>query len=76
MAGRDHDTVLGRIAIDPVSRHTALIPRLAVARGGAFEIVADPGVSLAPDPYLSRVAPTPATRDHTPNLRPNLRIVS
>ena len=76
VAGREHDTVLGRIAIDPVSRHTALIPRLAVARGGAFEIVADPGVSLAPDPYLSRVAPTPATRDHTPNLRPNLRIVS
>ncbi|MEZ5767392.1 MAG: hypothetical protein R3D80_06790 [Paracoccaceae bacterium] len=42
--------MLGRIAIDPVSRHTALIPRLAVACGGAFEIVADPGVSLAPDP--------------------------
>ena len=76
VAGIEHDTVLGRIAIDPVSRHTALIPRLATVRGGAFEIVADPGISLAPDPYLSRVTARPFTQDRKHTHTPNLRIVS
>lgn len=69
VAGREHETVLGRVSIDPVTRHTALIPRLAVARGEAFEILADPGESLPPDPYLSRVAAAPFTQDRKPMLR-------
>lgn len=69
VAGRDHDTVLGRIAVDPVTRHTALIPRLAVARGGKFEIFSDRGASLAPDPYLSRVEAAPSVQTRKPKLR-------
>lgn len=69
VAGASHDTVLGRISIDRVTRHSALIPRLAVARAGAFEIISDPGVSLAPDPYLSRVGPTQFAEDPKPKLR-------
>lgn len=73
VAGRPLDTVLGRIAIDPVTRHTALIPRLARAEGGAFHIVADPGTAIAPDPYLARLAaPRPAAAPR----RPDLRIIS
>ncbi|TCO70099.1 amino acid/amide ABC transporter substrate-binding protein (HAAT family) [Rhodovulum euryhalinum] len=71
VAGADHATVLGRIRIDPVTRHTSLIPRLAMAEGGAFRIVSDPATAAAPDPYLTRVAPTTPRRS-----APALRIVS
>jgi len=66
------DTVLGPITVDGTTRHTSLIPRLAVARGGAFEIIADPGHAVAPDPYLTREAVVPRFGSH----RPTLRIVS
>ncbi|TCP37595.1 transporter substrate-binding protein [Rhodovulum marinum] len=71
MAGTDHETVLGRIRIDPVTRHSSLIPRLAMVEAGRFRILSDPGTALAPDPYLAR-APGPRPL-RTP---PTLRIVS
>nr|WP_290442985.1 transporter substrate-binding protein [Rhodovulum tesquicola] len=71
VAGSPEDTVLGPVTIDPVTRHTSLIPRLAMAESGRFRIVDDPKIALAPDPYLARVrAPVP------PRATPNLRIVS
>ncbi|WP_177208264.1 transporter substrate-binding protein [Tropicimonas isoalkanivorans] len=70
VAGRSHETVLGEIEINSVSRHTSLVPRLAVAEGGRFRIIVDQDHAIAPDPYLTNVAPAPARR------APNLRIVS
>ncbi|MYM56332.1 transporter substrate-binding protein [Thalassovita mangrovi] len=72
VAGIEYQTVLGPISVDPITRHTSLTPRLAVARRGAFEITANPGSSVAPDPYLTRVAAAPRVAEG----RPNLRIVS
>jgi ABC-type branched-subunit amino acid transport system substrate-binding protein len=69
VAGVEHDTALGRIEIDPVNRHTSLIPRLAVARNGTFEIISDPGTSVAPDPYLTRLAADPVIAPPAPKLR-------
>jgi len=71
VAGSPEDTVLGPVMIDPVTRHTSLIPRLAMAESGRVRIVDDPKIALAPDPYLARVrAPVP------PRATPNLKIVS
>lgn len=71
VAGVEHQSVLGPITVDPVTRHTSLTPRIAVAKNGAFEIV-DPGTAIAPDPYLTREVRAPLTAD----VRPKLRIVS
>lgn len=70
LAGHPQDTVLGRIEINPVSRHTSLVPRLAVADSGAFRIISDPGQAVPPDPYLTALPTRPIRR------APNLRIVS
>lgn len=72
VADRRQDTVLGPITVDGVTRHTSLIPRLARVRDGKFEIVADPGEAIAPDPYLSREAAVPQIGA----ARPALRVVS
>jgi branched-chain amino acid transport system substrate-binding protein len=69
VADREHQTVLGPVVIDRVTRHTSLIPRLATARAGAFHIISDPGEAVAPDPYLARLAPEPVTARRSPNLR-------
>ncbi len=70
VAGRARDTVLGRIEINPITRHTSLIPRLAVADGGAFRILSNTGQVVSPAPYLTTLAVTPVDR------KPNLRSVS
>ncbi|TCM87097.1 transporter substrate-binding protein [Rhodovulum steppense] len=71
VAGSPEDTVLGPVTIDPVTRHTSLIPRLAMAEAGRFRIVDDPMIAVTPDPYLARVSgPVP------PHATPRLRIVS
>jgi len=70
VADRDEDTVLGRIRIDPVSRHTSLIPRLAAAEDGTFRILSEPDRAVPPDPYLTRA---PAQKQ--PLTQPKLRIV-
>ena len=74
VAGRPQDTVLGQVEINPLTRHTSLVPRLAVAEHGAFRIVSDAGQMVPPDPYLTNLAPLPV--DRTADQRPNLRIVS
>ena len=64
------NTVLGQISIDPVMRHAALTPRMAVARDGRFHVIDRASAPVPADPYLSRVAPS-----RTPAGMPNLRIV-
>lgn len=76
VAGEAQDSVLGPLAIDPVTRHASLVPRLARARAGAFEIISDPGQAVAPDPYLTRLAAVAPATGPRPAARPQLRIVS
>ncbi|ARE41232.1 Urea ABC transporter, substrate binding protein UrtA [Rhodovulum sp. P5] len=68
IAGRPLTTVLGPAEIDPVTRHTSLVPRMATARAGSFEIIHDSVAPVAPDPYLTRVPP-PASSGRKANLR-------
>jgi ABC-type branched-subunit amino acid transport system substrate-binding protein len=69
-AGRQFSTPLGRIAIDPATRHTHLPVRIARIHHGRFEVVEEPAACLAPDPYLSRYDPLTALG------RAGLRVVS
>ena len=62
-------TVLGDIRIDPVMRHAALAPRLALAEGGRFRIIERAAAPVPADPYLSSQPAPRAPR------RPALRIV-
>lgn len=68
--GRQFETPLGRIAIDPATRHTHLPVQIARIHDGRFEVVEEPASCLAPDPYLSRYDPLTAF------ARPGLRVVS
>ena len=69
VSGRTLDSVLGPISIDPVTRHTSLIPRLAIARQGVFRIISDPLAPVAPDPYLTRLPAETGGRRGAPELR-------
>ena len=62
-------TELGEIAIDPVLRHAALWPRLALARDGRFEVIERAAAPVPADPYLARQRPP------RPARRPTLGIV-
>lgn len=73
VADRSHDTVLGPITIDPTTRHTELTPRLAVARGGSFDVVETFAKPVAADPYLTH-ARQPAN-DVASAARPELKVV-
>lgn len=64
------DTVLGPITIDPVMRHAALAPRLAVAKNGRFHVIERAAEPVPADPYLSGTPYAPA-----PARRPTLRVV-
>lgn len=66
-----HDTVLGEIAIDAVTRHAALRPHIAVARQGHFEVIHSAENAVPADPYLTNL-PSPRARRAA---RPDLRIV-
>ena len=68
--GRSFDTPLGRVAVDPATRHTHLPVKIARIRRGGFEILEESAGSLAPDPYLSRYDPLTAFG------RTGLRVVS
>ena len=46
-------TALGDIRIDPVMRHAALAPRLALAGEGRFHVIDRAAAPVAADPYLS-----------------------
>ena len=69
-AGRQFRTPLGRIAIDPATRHAHLPVRIARIHAGRFEVVEEASACLPPDPYLSRYDPKAAF------ARPGLRVVS
>ncbi|HEX7388473.1 MAG TPA: transporter substrate-binding protein [Acidiphilium sp.] len=69
-AGRWFETPIGRIAIDPKTRHCHLPVRIARIADGRFEIIETYPDLVAPDPYLSRYDP------HTAFGRTNLRVVS
>ncbi len=69
VAGRTHDTVLGPVAIDPVTRHAGLTPHLARATGGGFDIVDSAAGPEAADPYLTRLPAVPARGRRAPGLR-------
>ncbi|SFQ69375.1 branched-chain amino acid transport system substrate-binding protein [Roseivivax halotolerans] len=47
-----HDTVLGPVTIDQITRHAALTPHIAKLRAGRFEIVASAPAPVPADPYL------------------------
>lgn len=66
-----HETALGPIAIDPVTRHAALTPHIAVARQGRFEVIHSADAPVPADPYLTNL-PAPGTARAA---RPELRIV-
>ena len=52
----------GDIEIDAASNHAVLTPRIARARPHGFDIVADSGLAIRPDPYLARSVPGAAAR--------------
>lgn len=64
-----HDTVLGPLSIDPVTRHAALTPHIATVRNGCFEVVSSAAGPIAADPYLINLPPVSARARHTPPLR-------
>ncbi|KUF10782.1 transporter substrate-binding protein [Pseudoponticoccus marisrubri] len=66
-----HNTVLGPVSIDPVTRHAALTPHIAALRSGRFEIVASAAAPIPADPYLINLPPV-ALRAARPS---DLRIV-
>ena len=68
-AGRQFDTPLGRIAIDPATQHASLPVRIGRVKDRRFEIVHASEGRVDPDPYLSRYDPV------TAGLKPKLRIV-
>ena len=69
VAERPVVTAMGEVRIDPVLRHAALAPRLALATGGRFRVI-ERAADLEPaDPYLT------AQRAHLSQPRPDLRIV-
>jgi branched-chain amino acid transport system substrate-binding protein len=56
LAEGTHDTVLGDIAIDPVTNHATLPVQLGRIAGTGFELVAS-RQSIVADPYLARERP-------------------
>ncbi|WOI57119.1 transporter substrate-binding protein [Palleronia sp. LCG004] len=64
-------TAMGKIRIDPVMRHAALAPRLALARNGRFDIIGRATDPVSADPYL-----TTWTGPGKAPARPELRIVT
>lgn len=64
-----HDTAMGEIRIDPVMRHAALAPRLALAEGGRFRVIARARAAIPADPYLARQTTSPVPQ------RPDLKVV-
>ncbi|WP_029030932.1 transporter substrate-binding protein [Salinarimonas rosea] len=62
-------TAVGEIRIDPVMRHAALAPRLALAEGGRFRVIERAPAAIPADPYLARQTGCATRR------KPDLRIV-
>ena len=67
IAGRAVTAPFGPLEIDPANNHAVLTPRIAHATPAGFEVVADAGPAIRPDPYLARM-PAPA-RNKPAHLR-------
>ena len=67
-----HDTVLGPVRIDPMTRHAALTPHIARAEQGRFRLLASSDGPVVADPYLTSVPPVRGG----PREMPSLRIVT
>jgi len=65
-----HLTAMGEMRIDPVMRHAALAPRLALARDGAFRVIDRAPATIPADPYLAHQRQADRPR------RPNLKVVT
>ncbi len=82
VAGHSQQTVLGPISIDPVTRHTQLTPRLAVAQDGRFDVVETFSAPVWPDPYLTHAnlktddLSGAGCSDMHRMRRPNLKVVT
>lgn len=82
VAGQPQKTVLGPVSIDPVTRHTQLTPRLAVAQDGRFDVIESFDTPVWPDPYLAhaRVRADEFSgaecTDRPIARRPNLKVVT
>jgi branched-chain amino acid transport system substrate-binding protein len=48
-----YDAPFGPLVIDKVNNHAVLTPRIARGCAAGFEIVADNGVAIHPDPYMA-----------------------
>mgnify|MGYP005841247093 CR=1 FL=1 len=56
-------TAMGDIGIDPVLRHAAFCPRLALVEDGRFRVIRSEQVEVPADPYLTgRTSPQPTRR--------------
>lgn len=64
-----HDTVLGTVRIDPMTRHAALTPHIARAEQGRFRLIASSEGPITADPYLTSVQPVLGGHRETPSLR-------
>ncbi len=64
-----HDTVLGTVRIDPMTRHAALTPHIARAKQGRFHLIASSEGPIIADPYLTSVQPVRGRPRETPSLR-------
>jgi len=60
LAGRSITAPFGPVEIDPTNNHAVLTPRIARSTASGFEIVADRGVAIRPDPYLAYTSARPA----------------
>ncbi|MBS1302017.1 transporter substrate-binding protein [Loktanella sp. SALINAS62] len=63
-------TAIGPIQVDPVMRHAAFAPRIALADAGQFQIIERAPNAIAADPYLARQSTSSTAR------RVDLRIVN
>ena len=61
-SGRVITAPFGAVEIEPANNHAVLTPRIARAASAGFEIVADAGLAIRPDPYLAQRATRSAPR--------------
>lgn len=64
-----HETVLGPVQIDPITRHASLTPHIAQAENAQFHLLSSAEGPVAADPYLTCVPPVSAPPLQTPSLR-------
>lgn len=64
-----HETVLGRLDLDPITRHAALTPHIAQVRDGRFAMLSSAPGPIPADPYLIDLPPVLAQSAKTPSLR-------